>query len=95
MQKRTRKPTLDICQYLIMYIKEFLIEYLSLSFLFCFFFVVVACKALKENGSNGYLVGKRLSLADISLLEGILSVEELLGHQELEPYPEIQVKYDF
>jgi hypothetical protein len=50
-------------------------------------------KALKENGSNGFLVGKRLSLADLSLLECILTVEELLGPQELQPYPEIEVKY--
>ena len=47
-------------------------------------------RVLKENGSNGFLVGSKLSLADIGLLEPVLSVEELLGEKELEAYPEIQ-----
>ena len=46
---------------------------------------------LEKNGSNGYLVGNKLSLADIGLLEVILIIDELLGAQELAPYPNIQV----
>ena len=47
-------------------------------------------KELANNGSNGHLVGNKLTLADIGLLEVILLVNELLGPQELEPYPSIQ-----
>lgn len=35
-------------------------------------------------------MGNKLTLADIGLLEVILLVNELLGPQELEPYPNIQ-----
>nr|AYN44472.1 glutathione S-transferase A1/2-3 [Brachionus calyciflorus] len=45
---------------------------------------------LLRNGSNGHLVGSKLSLADIGLLEVILTIEELLGEDELKPYPEVQ-----
>jgi hypothetical protein len=45
---------------------------------------------LIENGSNGYLVGSKLTLADIGLLEPLLWIEELLS-DELKDYPEIQV----
>ena len=46
---------------------------------------------LKQNGSTGYLVGNKLSLADIGLIENILLVEELIGADALKDYPEIQV----
>ena len=46
---------------------------------------------MKENGSNGFLVGSKLSLADIGLFENILSIDELIGLDYLEPYPEILV----
>nr|AYN44493.1 glutathione S-transferase A1 [Brachionus rotundiformis] len=45
---------------------------------------------LSRNGSNGHLVGSTLSLADLGLLEVVLSIEELLSEDELKPYPEIQ-----
>ena len=48
-------------------------------------------KALKENGSNGFLVGRKLSLADIGLVEVILTVDELLGNDQLNHYDEIKV----
>jgi hypothetical protein len=46
---------------------------------------------LRENGSNGFLVGSQLTLADVGLLEPLLSIEELMGLQELEAYPETLV----
>ena len=46
---------------------------------------------MKDNGSNGHLVGSKLTLADIGLLEGLLWVEELLA-DELKPFPELQVR---
>nr|AYN44494.1 glutathione S-transferase A2 [Brachionus rotundiformis] len=45
---------------------------------------------LNKNGSTGYLVGSKMSIADIGLLEVVLTIEELLGEKELEPYPEVQ-----
>jgi hypothetical protein len=48
-------------------------------------------KVLQENGSNGFLVGSQLSLADIGLLEPLLTIEELMGVQELEAFPEVLV----
>nr|UOU03283.1 glutathione S-transferase alpha 1 [Brachionus rubens] len=45
---------------------------------------------LSRNGSNGHLVGSKLSLADLGLLEVILTIEELMGEEELKPFPEIQ-----
>ena len=44
-----------------------------------------------NNGSNGYLVGNKLSLADLALLEDVLLIEEYYGMSELESYPEIKV----
>ena len=51
-------------------------------------------RVLKENGSNGFLVGSKLTLADIGLLEPLLWVEEFLNSQ-LETYPEIQVRIEY
>lgn len=48
-------------------------------------------RVLTENGNTGYLVGNKLTLADVGLLEPILAIEELMGAKELEPYPAIQV----
>ena len=48
-------------------------------------------KVFTENGSNGFLVGSRLSLADLALLEVILLIEEYYGLVELEAYPQLQV----
>jgi len=48
-------------------------------------------KVLKENGSNGHLVGSKLSLADISLFEILLLVEEFFGLNEFDQYPELKV----
>jgi hypothetical protein len=48
-------------------------------------------KALKDNGQNGFLVGSKLSIADIGLLEVILTVDELLGNDQLNDYTEIKV----
>nr|AYN44513.1 glutathione S-transferase A1 [Brachionus plicatilis] len=45
---------------------------------------------LSRNGSNGYLVGSKVSLADLGLLEVVLTIEELLGEDTLKPYPEVQ-----
>lgn len=47
-------------------------------------------KTLKENGSSGYLVGSKLSLADIGLLECMLFLEELIGIDAIKEYPELQ-----
>lgn len=52
-------------------------------------------KTLIQNGSNGNLVGSNISLADIGLLEVLLTIEELLGEDELKPYPEILVNTNF
>ena len=52
-------------------------------------------RALKSNGSNGYLVGYKLSVADIGLLEVILTVDELLGNDQLNDYSEIKVNIIF
>ena len=60
-------------------------KYFSIFSLFIFhplFFQI-----LKANG--GFIVGKRISLADIALLEVLLWIEELLS-EELKPYPELQ-----
>ena len=45
---------------------------------------------MKDNGSNGYLVGSKLTLADIGLFEVLLWVEELTV-DELQSYSELQV----
>ena len=50
----------------------------------------MSLQVLIENGSNGYLVGSKLTLADICLLEPLLWIEELLS-DELKDYPETQV----
>ena len=47
--------------------------------------------ALKKNGSNGFLVGSKLSICDLGLLEVILTVEELMGLGPLEAYPQTLV----
>ncbi len=47
--------------------------------------------ALVSNGSNGFLVGNRLSLADLALLEDVLLIEEYYGLKELNDYPQLQV----
>lgn len=49
-------------------------------------------KVLKDNGSTGYLVGSKLTLADVGLLEPLLWVEEFMS-AELNAYPEIQVVF--
>ncbi|XP_067674415.1 glutathione S-transferase 3-like, partial [Haliotis asinina] len=46
-------------------------------------------KVLKENGS-GFLVGNSLTLADIGLLEPILSVLDYYGEEALKDYPSLQ-----
>lgn len=51
--------------------------------------------SLKLNGSNGFLVGSRLSLADLALLENILCIEEYFGASELDNYSDIQVINEF
>ena len=45
---------------------------------------------MKENGSNGFLVGEKLTLADLGLLECVLYIEEIIGVDSLKPYPEIE-----
>jgi len=37
------------------------------------------------------LVGNRLSLADLALLEDVLLIEEYYGLKELNDYPQLQV----
>ena len=54
-------------------------------------FLPIFEKLLVDNGSNGYLVGSKLSLADLGLLEVILTVEELMGLGPLEAYPQTLV----
>nr|QUF59391.1 glutathione S-transferase GSTA1/2 [Brachionus angularis] len=53
-------------------------------------YLTIFNQVLKENGSNGFLVGSSLSLADLGLLEPVLTIAELLGEDELKPYPEIE-----
>ena len=45
---------------------------------------------LVDNGSNGHLVGKSLSLADLGLFEVIFTIEEYLGVDVLKSYPQIE-----
>ena len=47
---------------------------------------------MKENGENGYLVGNKMSLADIGLLEILFWVEPLLN-DELKPFKSLQVRF--
>lgn len=54
-------------------------------------FLPIFEKLLVDNGSNGYLVGSKLSLADLGLLEVILTVDELLGMDQLNDYADIKV----
>ncbi|XP_071113664.1 glutathione S-transferase 3-like [Haliotis cracherodii] len=46
-------------------------------------------KAVKENGS-AFLVGGRLTLADIGLLEPILTILDYYGEEALKDYPSLQ-----
>ncbi|CAG5126737.1 unnamed protein product [Candidula unifasciata] len=50
-------------------------------------------KIASENGS-GFLVGKTLSMADVSLLEVLLTAVEYLGIEVLEPYPAVHKLYN-
>lgn len=45
---------------------------------------------LVDNGSNGHLVGKSLSLADLGLFEVVFTIEEYLGVDVLKSYPQIE-----
>ena len=48
-------------------------------------------KVLADNGSNGFLFGSKLTLADIGLLEVLLLIEDYIGADELKAYPNVQV----
>jgi len=52
---------------------------------------LILSKVLKSNGFNGFLVGNKLSLADIGLLECVLLCDELIGADSLKLYPEVEV----
>ncbi len=54
-------------------------------------FLPIFENALVTNGSNGFLVGNRLSLADLALLEDVLLIEEYYGSEEFNDYPQLQV----
>ena len=49
---------------------------------------------LIENGSNGFLVGSHLSLADLGLFETLLAIVNYCGYDALNSHPEIQVLQD-
>ena len=46
---------------------------------------------LKNNGSNGYLVGDSLTFADIGLLEVLLTIKDYYEPEVFEDFPEIEV----
>ena len=48
-------------------------------------------KVLADNGSNGFLFGSKLTLADIGLLEVLLLIEDYIGADDLRASPNIQV----
>jgi hypothetical protein len=47
-------------------------------------------KLLEKNGSNGYLVGNSLTLADLGLLEVVLTIEDYIGLEPLSSYPQLE-----
>lgn len=49
---------------------------------------------LKDNGSNGYLVGNSLTFADIGLLEALLAIKDYYEPEVFEDFPEIEVMND-
>ena len=53
--------------------------------------IVLDLKALADNGSNGFLVGSKLTLADVGLFECVLAIEEQLGASTLDNFLEIKV----
>ena len=53
-------------------------------------FLPIYEKLLEKNGSNGFLVGSSLTLADLGLLEVILTIEDYMGLEPLSPYPQIE-----
>ena len=53
--------------------------------------IVLDLKALADNGSNGFLVGSKLTLADVDLFECVLAIEEQLGASTLDNFLEIKV----
>ena len=55
------------------------------------FICVGNLKILISNGSNGFLSGDKITLADIGLFEVILMIEELMDADVLDDYPEIKV----
>ena len=48
---------------------------------------------MQINESDRFLVGNKLTLADIGLLECTLLSEELISDQSLKPYPQVEVSY--
>ena len=48
---------------------------------------------MENNSSNGFLVGNKLTLADIGLFECALLCEELIGAGSLKKYPEVEVRF--
>lgn len=46
---------------------------------------------LKDNGSNGYLVGNSLTFADIGLLEALLAIKDYYEPEVFEDFPEIEM----
>jgi glutathione S-transferase len=50
--------------------------------------------ALLKNGSNHFLVGNKLSIADIGLLEVLLTIDELLGVESLSEFVELKKFYE-
>lgn len=55
------------------------------------FHVGILKKVLRDNGSCGYLVGENLSLADLSLLEVVLTIEDLIEEDVFKNYPHLKV----
>lgn len=53
-------------------------------------FLPIYEKIIVKNGGNGHLVGNSLTLADLGLLEVVLTIEDYMGDDPLLPYPQIE-----
>ena len=58
--------------------------------LYHFHSYIIFLKALEKNRS-GFLVESTLTLADIGLMEALLSMKDFCGMDKLEPYPHLKV----
>jgi glutathione S-transferase len=58
-------------------------------------FFAAFSKALEDNGSNGYLVGNKTTLADLALFEVLLVIEEVIDITEIDKIPSLKVFFFF